>query len=299
MATVPRPLASSTPTVRHLLRAGYLPDPRSAVLKLGSLTVQDQGIETATKLHKSFLAPGGSDGLLGLAWPKINTADPQQKTPVQNLIEQGSIQKGVFSVYLKKDAPGPDGSVETFLSFAAVLTWKDSFYSFGSIPIQDAGLSESDIFYTPVDNSIGHWIVKSPVTVVNGVKVAGQKSSNTGILDTGTTLALVSDAVVKAIYQAIPGARFDYRSGGWLYPADAKIPDVKIAIGDHLFTVLPEVFGYADATNGYRFGGIQSRGNNPFDIRGSRSSFSCCNEVDRVGSRNSRRHLPQVRLRRL
>jgi len=49
-------------------------------------------VELAEKLSSEFLQDGGSDGLLGLAWPKLNTVKPkQQATPVENMINHGII----------------------------------------------------------------------------------------------------------------------------------------------------------------------------------------------------------------
>jgi hypothetical protein len=39
-------------------------------ITLGDITIQNQDIELASKLSASFLQ-GGSDGLLGLAWPSV------------------------------------------------------------------------------------------------------------------------------------------------------------------------------------------------------------------------------------
>ena len=56
-------------------------------VSIGDVTIPNQGVELAKKLSSSFLQDGGSDGLLGLAWPSLNTVTPnQQATPVQNLI---------------------------------------------------------------------------------------------------------------------------------------------------------------------------------------------------------------------
>jgi hypothetical protein len=216
------------------------------VVKLGSLSIPNQGVELASKLSSSFLSGEGSDGLLGLAFPSINTATPQQKTPMQNLIEQGIVSQGVFSCLLQNQTTG--------------------FYSFGTIPAQDAGVSLPSIAYTPIDNSQGFWMFDSTSAVVNGQTIS--LSGNTAIADTGTTLALVSDEVVSAIYGAIPGAKLDNNQGGYVYPQGAAVPTVQFAVGNQLYTVNPENFGYGEASGGFIFGGIQSRGKNPFDILG-------------------------------
>lgn len=60
----------------------------------------------------------------------------------------------------------------------------------------------------------------SETTVINGKTVT--QSGNTAILDTGTTLLLVSDSITNEIYSAIPGATISQEQGGWVYPANAQ-----------------------------------------------------------------------------
>jgi hypothetical protein len=110
---------------------------------------------------------------------------------------------------------------------------------------------------------------QSASSSVNG-KVINQ-SGNTAIADTGTTLALVSDEVCKAIYAAIPNSTYDSTQQGYTFPANtpvASLPVVEFAVGDTLFAVQKEDLGFADAGNGMVYGGIQSRGTMTFDILG-------------------------------
>ncbi|KAF7966518.1 hypothetical protein HWV62_38082 [Athelia sp. TMB] len=215
---------------------------------VGDVTIPNQAVELAENLSSSFQQDGGSDGLLGLAWPALNTVTPKaQATPVQNMIEQGIIDLPLFTANLDKgDSNG--------------------FYTFGVIDAAKAGVNEVDIKYTAVDNSQGFWMFPSTKAIINGQSI--DLFGNTAIADTGTTLALVSDSVVAAIYAAIPGAKLDHLQGGYVYPADATLPDVEFAVGDATFKVNPADFSLGDAGNGMLFGGIQSRGGNPFDILG-------------------------------
>ena len=92
--------------------------------------------------------------------------------------------------------------------------------------------------------------------------------SNTTILDTGTTLCLVSDDVVDEIYGAIEGATYDDEQGGYKFPADATLPDISFAVGETLYKLNAKDVAFGDAGDGFMFGGIQSRGNMDFDIFG-------------------------------
>ncbi|KAJ3477609.1 hypothetical protein NLI96_g10342 [Meripilus lineatus] len=214
-------------------------------VKIGDIVVPGQAVELASKLSSSFLQDNGNDGLLGLAWPTINTVHPHGvKTPVENMIEKNLIDLPLFTVKLTRgDEPG--------------------FYSFGYI---DPNVTSDAITYTTVDNSQGFWQVPSETYTINGSNL--DRSGNTTILDTGTTLCLVADSVVEAIYKSIKGAEYDNQEGGWKYPSGAQVPEVAFAVGDKLYKINSEDFGFGPADEGYIFGGIQSRGDLDFDIFG-------------------------------
>lgn len=83
------------------------------VVTVAGVTVPNQAVECARHLSPTFLSDGGNDGLLGLAWPSINTVQPRPvKTIVENMIEQNLIDKPLFTVKLTKEKPG-------FYSFGA------------------------------------------------------------------------------------------------------------------------------------------------------------------------------------
>ncbi|EIW61844.1 acid protease [Trametes versicolor FP-101664 SS1] len=212
---------------------------------VADVTIPGQAIELAEKLSASFLQDGGNDGLLGLAWPQINTVSPKPvPTPVENMITKKLINPSVFTVKLGRgDEAG--------------------FYSFGFI---DTSVTPNPITYTPVDNSQGFWQVASTSWSLNGE--TKERSGNTTILDTGTTLLLVSDDVVDALYGGIKGAVFDNQQGGYKFPSDATVPDVSFAVGDTLYKVNAKDIAFGDAGDGFTFGGIQSRGDLDFDIFG-------------------------------
>lgn len=78
----------------------------------------------------------------------------------------------------------------------------------------------------------------SASAVVNGKTT--NLPNNTAIADTAATLALVSDQLCQAIYDAIPGSRCDSQSQGYTFPANSttdKLPKVTIAVGDSQFRI--------------------------------------------------------------
>ncbi|KAK3210225.1 hypothetical protein GRF29_44g2074986 [Pseudopithomyces chartarum] len=229
-------------------------------LDLGGLKVEGQAIELAKELSQQF-AEGNGSGLLGLAFSSINTVSPTpQKTPVDNIIAQKGADQQVFTAYLGswRDADEADKG--------------ESFYTFGYIDqaaLKAADATESTINYTNVDSSQGFWQIDSTSATINGKKLS--RTSNTSIMDTGTTLCLVDDTLVDEVYAAIPGSKYDQNNQGYVFPSDTsvdKLPEVTLAIGDKQVIFQKEDLGFADAGNGMVYGSIQSRGNMDMDIYG-------------------------------
>ncbi|KAK6343532.1 hypothetical protein TWF730_011122 [Orbilia blumenaviensis] len=234
------------------------------ILTLGGLTIEAQAIELANHLSQSFVEGEGS-GLLGLAFSSLNTCRPEPVlTPVDMLIQQSNIPK------------------DAELFTCKLGSWRDvtdepdhgeSFYTFGFIhqPTLDfCGVSAENIYWAKIDSSAGFWQFSSTSITVNG-KVTKRAKSNISIADTGTTLALLDDPSCFAIYKQIPGAKYSSSYQGFIFPAsvtEAQLPEVSIDVGGKSFFIQKEDLGFADAGNGYIYGGIQSRGDLPLDILG-------------------------------
>lgn len=156
------------------------------------------------------------------------------------------------------------------MKLALLLTSRQSFYTFGYVDqdvLTTAGASKPS--YADVDNSQGFWQIQSTSATVNGDTVT--RSGNTSIMDTGTTLCLVDDALVEAVYKAIPGSKYDQNNQGYVFPSSTSadsLPDVRLAIGDSMVAFQKEDLGFADAGNGMVYGSIQSRGSMDMDIYG-------------------------------
>ncbi|KAI3326706.1 eukaryotic aspartyl protease [Xylariaceae sp. AK1471] len=230
-------------------------------LIVGGLSVKNQTVEMAKKLSKQFIESTG-DGLLGLAFSKINTvenagvADPQP-TPVENMIKQSDIPK------------------EAALFTSAFYSWRDaeqdkSFYTFGYIDQDLVKKSGQEIYWADIDNSNGFWAFSSESVSINGESIP--TSHNTAIADTGTTLTLMSDAVVGALYAQIPGATYDWSNQGYIFPITATLddlPEFKVAVGKKEFLMQKEDLAFAPTDDGKNwYGGVQSRGSLPFNIYG-------------------------------
>ncbi|KAJ0134743.1 Methyltransferase FUS9 [Fusarium oxysporum f. sp. albedinis] len=244
---------------------------RLRYVTIGGVTIKNQTVKLASQLDQQF-ARGKGDGLLGLAFPQINTVktnwDPDPAdTPVVNMINQHDIPKEAelftSAFYSQRDANSPE-----------------SFHTFGFIDTDLVARSGEEISLTYIDSSEGFWQFQSARFSVKGKII--DLSGNKAIADTSITLVLVSDEVCEELYDAIPGARYSPTQEGYVFPKSTNVedlPEFKVAIGDKQFVIQPQdlVFAPADKDNWY--GGIQSRGNLPFDILGDtflKSVYAVC-----------------------
>lgn len=226
------------------------------VVSVGGLKARGQTIELANRLSPSFQT-GFGDGLFGLAFGTINKVRPlPAATFAENVIAQKNVpvSRQLFTAYLSsyRDANQPFGK---------------SFYTFGGI--NKKALGGQTVHYTFVDSSQGLWQFPSSTATITDREVS--RFDNTAVADTGSSLALIDDALCDAIYSTIPGAYYDSNAAGYVFPSSTpteQLPTVKLAVGEKEFAIRKADLAYADAGNNYTYGGIQSRGDLSFDIFG-------------------------------
>jgi len=222
------------------------------VINVGGISLPSQSVQVATALSDSFTSEDGSDGLLGLAFPNMNTVQPaQQVTPMANFIAENLLIKPIFTVKLDKDD-------------------SNGFYTFGDIaPDAHTGVKSADIKYEPVITTHGFWEFVSP-TIRVGDTVAKREQGNTAIADTGTTILMLSDAACQLVYSQIPGALLSADAGGWILPSNSTPPHISFGFGpDGLeYAISGDDLKYQDLQDGTHFGAIQSRGQTAYDILG-------------------------------
>lgn len=226
------------------------------IVNLGGLKIRPQTIELANTVSTNFLQIPG-DGLLGLAYGFINHVSPAPvATPPENLAIQKNypVDKQLFTAYLSsyRDTSDPDHR---------------SFYTFGFI--DQKALHGQQIHYTDVDNSQGLWQYMSTTATIGDRQVV--RFDNTAVADTGSTLALIDDSICAAIYDQIPGSRYEPLVQGYIFPSNttlAALPIVKFAFGNQEFAVQKEDMAYAPVFGGMVYGGFQSRGDLSFDVVG-------------------------------
>ena len=181
-------------------------------VSIGGAVVQKQCVELAHQVSPTFAQEPATDGLLGLAFSAINTVQPQrQKTFFENIMN--NLDQPLFTANLEEDNSGT--------------------YEFGKI---DTTKFTGPLQYAPVDNSAGFWQIDSKSFAVGGTQQSCP-SCNPFILDTGTTLLIMDDAIVKAYYSQVNGAKLDANAGGYVYPCSTTPPDFGVAIGNGMVTI--------------------------------------------------------------
>lgn len=202
-------------------------------VNLGGATVTAQAVEMATAISASFVQDTANNGLLGLAYSKLNTVKPQQqKTFFDNVMPQ--LAEPLFTADLRKNAVGA--------------------YEFGRI---DTTKFTGKMAWIPVNTTNGFWQFPTAKFAV-GTGAAQATAPSQAIADTGTTLMLVSNEISNGYYSQIPGAKNDPQVGGITIPCDAKLPDLMLDVGGvYMARVKGTDINFAQVQGNTCFGGVQ------------------------------------------
>lgn len=195
-------------------------------VNIGGASVTSQAIELATAVSSTFVHDTQSNGLVGLAFSKLNTIQPtQQKTFFDNAI--ATLPMPVFTADLRHASVGS--------------------YEFGNI---DSTKFNGSLSWAEVNTTQGFWQFSSEKFAVgNGseMNIAGGQA----IADTGTTLMLVNAAIVNAYYSQVEGAVNNYQVGGVTFPCSADLPDLQVDIGgNYMATIRGDDINFAPVDAG-------------------------------------------------
>jgi len=159
-----------------------------------------------------------ADGLLGMGYESLSSYGAS--SVFQTLVSQGQVSTPVFSFYLAES-----GS-ELYIGGTNQNHYTGSFT------------------YMPVTIE-GYWQGS-----FGGISVSGKAviSSESAIIDTGTTQVIGNAQRVQAIYDQIPGSR-DIGSGTWTIPCDFDIP-VSITFSRKVFQIRPSTFNLGPESSG-------------------------------------------------
>lgn len=199
------------------------------VVSVGGATVQKQAVELATAVSRSFVQDTANNGLLGLAFSKLNTIQPQpQKTFFDNVMN--SLAEPLFTADLRPAAPGA--------------------YEFGRI---DTSKFTGAMTWVPVNSAKGFWqFTSESFAVGTGAPQASTKGAQ-AIADTGTTLILADPKVAEAYYSQIEGAKNDQQAGGFTVPCNAQLPDLMLDVGGTMARVKGKDINFAPVDQTSKF----------------------------------------------
>ena len=222
------------------------------VVEIGGITIEKQAVGAAASvIGKVFSLE--SDGLLGLSLGRNTIVDatcvPTIPTTLENFSHNPQLKSQVFTCSLTRPEE-PAG-----------------FFTFGFIDPTLLALNIPQ--YVPIDPEHGYWEFASNFVTINGNKIP--RPSNTAFADTGTTMIMVSDDILPAIYEPL-GGYFDHDIyQGWIFPInidDSKIPTIVLPAGNIPVTLDKRDLGFVAVNSSHVFGSIQSRGDHPFDTFG-------------------------------
>lgn len=209
-------------------------------VNIGGATVTSQAVELATAVSESFASDVQSDGLVGLGFSRINAVRPtRQKTFFDNI--SSSLAEPVLTANLRKAAPGA--------------------YEFGRI---DSTQYTGALEWIPVNAASGFWQFPSNTFSVGDGPVQQNTDGNPAIADTGTSLLLVDQPVVDGYYSEVKGSTISRTAGGVVFPCDAELPDLKIAMGEsYMATISGSLLSYAEIGIGTNQDGSRTKCKRP------------------------------------
>jgi len=208
---------------------------------IGDVSVEKQAVEAAKWVSGSFSKDKHNDGLLGLAFSKINTVKPsKQLTWFDNA--RSKLAEPVFTCALKRRQPGT--------------------YDFGYV---DKAKYKGDIVWADVKGAKGLWDFSATGYAVG--KGATQMARINAIADTGSSLWYLPRAVADAYWKQVPGAAVRLPLG-WTFPCSSKLPDMTMIISGKKVTVPGINMNYQTVGGSTCFGGIQRDVGLPFSIAG-------------------------------
>jgi len=203
---------------------------------IGGAVVTEQAIEMATTVSQSFTQDTGSNGLVGLAFSKLNTVKPTpQKTFFDNVMP--NLAMPVFTADLRKNAVGA--------------------YEFGVI---DSSKFTGSLTWAPVNTANGFWQFSTSKFQVAD-QPAIESPGGQAIADTGTTLMLTSASIVNAYYSQVKGAVNDPQVGGVTFPCKSVLPDLKVDVGgSYMANIRGSDINFAPVDQAMTtcFGGVQA-----------------------------------------
>ncbi|KAL8393750.1 hypothetical protein RB595_003481 [Gaeumannomyces hyphopodioides] len=136
---------------------------------------------------------------------------------------------------------------------------KSGWVDLGVVP---KGRYVGELSYLPVDKSNFYWNMTAAGYAI-GSAADFKAEPLTGVADTAITFLLLPDSICKPYYASVKGSHYNSPLGGYVFPCDAKLPDLFVKMGETMIKVPGSYFNYTDLTDdngkatGECFGGLQ------------------------------------------
>jgi hypothetical protein len=190
----------------------------------GTIAIQGQLLGLVTR-RSGFRAGATYDGIVGLGRDAQSFLfDAGAPSIFGSAVRQNLLAKPLVGVALRKAGPVND------------VSGGGGEYNFGEI---NADLVAGSIVYTPCISK-NAWGIALDDVRANGVSLLPASDVRRTLVDTGTTLIYVSDAVATALHALIPGAAFAASTSSWTVPCATSLAT---GAPNLFFTLAGAVFG--------------------------------------------------------
>ncbi|MCJ1428718.1 Type I transmembrane sorting receptor [Sticta canariensis] len=173
---------------------------------VGDIVVNNQTIGVAKEVTSNFLQTDVLEGILGLSFNQ-DSMGIFKYTPFWDNIKS-TLSAPLFTADLKKGKPGS--------------------YDFGFI---DDSKYTGNITYVSVDTSQGFWTFTIKGYAIGG-EILNPITVNV-IADTGTTLILLPEQMVKAYCAGVPIAFYNSTEAKYSFPCRTTLPSITFDIGNY------------------------------------------------------------------
>ncbi|PHH70495.1 hypothetical protein CDD80_5960 [Ophiocordyceps camponoti-rufipedis] len=230
----PRYNPNASSTARHIDKAMWnirYADDSNAIgivyrdtLRLGSLSIPNATIQSASTMSSTFERETGFSGIMGLAKRLHNNIDPPEPSFLSIL--QRQLHKPVFTVDLRHNA--------------------SSRFDFGRL---DPALASDEITWLPTNASNPHWAIQLDLLAWRTPKSVWIKHRFEAIIDTGTSLMFLPDKLAARYWASVPGVdSTSAPEGAYRFPCagEATLPDllVKLPGTEHVVSVPGRYLNY-------------------------------------------------------
>ncbi|GBC04075.1 hypothetical protein RclHR1_00550020 [Rhizophagus clarus] len=201
-------------------------------VKIGAFTAENMIFGLTDNLSDDFINLE-SDGILGMAFDRLNTLDNQAPTLITTLINQKKINP-LFSFHLSRISNFNDQGTLT-------IGGVDNTKFQGKITF-------NPVIKTSIVNAIAFWLINVDDASVNK-KSLNFKGRN-AIIDTGTSTIILPDNDAAKIHSQIPGAVLDTNANMFVIPCNTT-STVAFKFGGVDFNINPKdlLLGPVDGQN--------------------------------------------------